>query len=111
LPLTRQTYDSTLFSLLMSTLVLLLDSNPSITVLISATIRSEETFADFVSKCGSSNSSASLLLRRAELARLSTCDIRFSPCGEDEQTGPFYSLESPMRIIRIQPMKDGSGAE
>ena len=90
---------------------MLLEDNPSITILISATIRNEQTFADFTSACRRSNRLGLAELITAELARLSARDIGFSPCAEDEQTGPFYSLESPMRIIRIELVKDGGGVE
>lgn len=47
-----QTYDdSSVVQLLASTLGMFLDENPAILILISATIRNEQTFADFTSQC------------------------------------------------------------
>jgi protein-lysine N-methyltransferase EEF2KMT len=97
-----QTYDATLFPLLVSTLVMLLEGSPSLAILIAATIRNEQTYEDFISRCSELIAADLQLLIMVGLAQLVARDIGFSPCAESEQTGPFYSIEIPMRIIQIE---------
>jgi hypothetical protein len=45
----------------------------------------------------------------AELARLSARDVQFSAGPESEQSGPFYSLETAIRIILIESSERSTG--
>ncbi|KAJ9667086.1 hypothetical protein H2201_002921 [Coniosporium apollinis] len=81
------TYDKTVVPWLASTLRELFDLRPSLEAFISATIRNEDTFNAFVYACGRNH--------------LDVKDIEFEPVPVHSQTGPFYPVDTPIRIVHI----------
>ncbi|OJD34882.1 nicotinamide n-methyltransferase [Diplodia corticola] len=86
------TYDKSVIPALVSTLADLLRHQPSLQILIAATIRNEQTFEAFDVAC-----------RRH---RLSVRDIDFAPPPGDDQNGPFYPKSTPIRIVQVSRAGD-----
>lgn len=81
------TYDRRGIPVLVSTLVDLFEMFASMTVIISATIRNEETFGIFLEACRVND----FVLE----------DIEFAIPPPERQRGPFYSDATPIRLCRI----------
>lgn len=79
-----QTYDQAVIPQLVTTMKALLDHHAGLRVLLSATIRNEQTFEAFLNAC-----------RRN---RLCFERVDFPPVPEDEQDGPFYPTSTPLQI-------------
>ncbi|KAB2578729.1 Nicotinamide N-methyltransferase [Lasiodiplodia theobromae] len=86
------TYDKAVIPVLVSTLADLLQHQPSLQILIAATIRNEQTFEAFDVAC-----------RRN---KLSVEDMDFAPPPGDDQNGPFYPTSTPIRIIQVSKTGD-----
>lgn len=81
------TYDSSSMAALVQTLEQLIKLNPKAEIVISATIRNEDTFASFITSC--------------EAQGFSVTDLGFEVPKPHMQTGPFYSNLVPIRICLI----------
>jgi protein-lysine N-methyltransferase EEF2KMT len=81
------TYDQAIMPALLATINELFTLFPSAEVLIAATQRNEITFASF--------------LNLAKLAGLKVDDIHFPVPKREEQMGPFYDDNVPIRICKI----------
>ncbi|CAO2651536.1 Nn.00g041060.m01.CDS01 [Neocucurbitaria sp. VM-36] len=81
------TYDKSVIPRLAATLWAFFELNPALQVLISATIRNEQTFETFLNACRRNGFSFE--------------QIDFPPVPEHLQDGPFYPTCTPIRIWRI----------
>ncbi|KAK8158173.1 putative methyltransferase-domain-containing protein [Phyllosticta citribraziliensis] len=81
------TYDKTVIPALVATLADMLQRQPSLNILIAATIRNEETFEAF-----------SVVCRRNGLDHQ---EVQFAPPLAERQTGPFYATSTPIRIVKV----------
>ncbi|KAH7374368.1 putative methyltransferase-domain-containing protein [Pyrenochaeta sp. MPI-SDFR-AT-0127] len=81
------TYDKSVIPRLVSTLREFFELNPALQVLISATIRNEQTFETFLNACKRNGFSFE--------------HIEFPPVPEHLQNGPFYPSATPIQIWRI----------
>ncbi|KAK8235395.1 putative methyltransferase-domain-containing protein [Phyllosticta capitalensis] len=86
------TYDKTVIPALVATLADLLQRQPSLNILIAATIRNEETFEAF-----------SVVCRRNGLGHE---EVQFAPPLAERQTGPFYATTTPIRIVKVSKVGD-----
>ncbi|KAK7566305.1 putative methyltransferase-domain-containing protein [Phyllosticta paracitricarpa] len=86
------TYDKTVIPALVATLADLLQRQPSLDILIAATIRNEETFEAF-----------SVVCRRNGLDHQ---EVQFAPPLAKRQRGPFYATTTPIRIVKISKVGD-----
>ncbi|KAK8226705.1 putative methyltransferase-domain-containing protein [Phyllosticta capitalensis] len=86
------TYDKTVIPALVATLADLLQRQPSLNILIAATIRNEETFEAF-----------SVVCRRNGLSHE---EVQFAPPLAERQTGPFYATTTPIRIVEVSKVGD-----
>ena len=105
--MTMETYDTRLFSLLLSSLRICFESNSRLIVLIAAIVRSETAFATFLAACSTSpyiNWRHIFVCWRnyaIESAQFSVDYIAFDAPNENKQNGPFYSTKIPIHIIKI----------
>ncbi len=81
------TYDAAALPVLCETLTDLLTAYPKTQILIASTVRNEETFQKFLNLCEEHD------FMREEL--------KWTPKALDEQTGPFYRVDMPVRLSRI----------
>ncbi|KAF2819360.1 hypothetical protein CC86DRAFT_375201 [Ophiobolus disseminans] len=81
------TYDKFVIPRLVTTLRDFFELNPALEVLISATIRNEQTFQTFLDAC--------------ERNSFSLGQVEFPPVPEYHQVGPFYPTATPIQIWRI----------
>ncbi|KAK8161690.1 putative methyltransferase-domain-containing protein [Phyllosticta citrichinensis] len=81
------TYDKSVIPALVATLADVLQRQPSLNILIAATIRNEETFEAF-----------SVVCRRNGLDHQ---EVQFAPPLAERQTGPFYATSTPIRIVKV----------
>ncbi|EDU43841.1 methyltransferase [Pyrenophora tritici-repentis] len=81
------TYDKSVIPRLVSTMWELFELNAGLQVLISATIRNEQTFETFLNAC-----------RRNSFGFE---QVDFPPVPEHQQCGPFYPTSTPIHIWRI----------
>ncbi|KAF1917318.1 putative methyltransferase-domain-containing protein [Ampelomyces quisqualis] len=88
------TYDKSVIPRLVATLSGFFELNATLQVLISATIRNEQTFEAFLGACGRNG--------------FTIAQVDFPAVPEDQQKGPFYRTTSPIQIWRITK---GSGAK
>ncbi|KAF4301264.1 putative Nicotinamide N-methyltransferase [Botryosphaeria dothidea] len=86
------TYDTSVIPVLVFTLADLFQHQPSLQILIAATIRNEKTFEAFEVACGRN--------------KLSLQDIDFAPPHVDDQNGPFYPTSTPIRIVQVSKIGD-----
>ncbi|KAH7067770.1 putative methyltransferase-domain-containing protein [Paraphoma chrysanthemicola] len=81
------TYDKTVIPRLVSTMREFFELNPALNVLISATIRNEQTFETFLNACKRNS--------------FSFKQLDFAPVPEHHQIGPFYPTSTPIQIWHI----------
>ncbi|EKG12161.1 Nicotinamide N-methyltransferase putative [Macrophomina phaseolina MS6] len=86
------TYDKSVIPVLVSTLTDLFQHQPSLQILIAATIRNEKTFEAFDVACHRN--------------KLSLQDINFAPPHANHQNGPFYPTSTPIRIVKVCKIGD-----
>lgn len=88
--------------------------NPALEVLVSATIRNEQTFETFLNACCGSFSSLKLrhyaidgLLLTCGVARndFTFVQVDFPAIPEHAQLGPFYPTSTPIQIWRVTKTK------
>jgi hypothetical protein len=115
-----QTYDKTVIPRLVATLREFFELNAALQVLISATIRNEETFETFLNTCSGSSSgcceTAALRHGRCvanicgvERNDFSCVRVDFPAVPENHQVGPFFPTTTPIQIwsvTKAQPGKD-----
>lgn len=83
------TYDASVIPALVGTLDDLFSLHPGVETYISATQRNEETFRAF--------------LRACETQGMMVRDEQFGVPARQEQEGPFYNDQVPIRICRVSP--------
>jgi len=110
-----QTYDQAVIPQLVTTMKALLDHHAGLRVLLSATIRNEQTFEAFLNACSGSLPLCSASVAGSPVARdnggcgvADLCGVGrnrlcfervdFPPVPEDEQDGPFYPTSTPLQI-------------
>jgi protein-lysine N-methyltransferase EEF2KMT len=85
------TYDSKGILALIATLVDLVEMFPTVKILIAVTIRSEETFGNFLKVCGMNSFAVE--------------EIDFPITPPENQEGPFYSDEVPIKLYNIKKIQ------
>ena len=102
----RQTYDKVVIPRLVSTLLDFFELNPALQVLISATIRNEETFEIFLKACSGYRGISPSRKTPADFCGagrngISLEQIDFPPVPEDLQNGPFFPTSVPILLCRL----------
>lgn len=88
------TYDVAALPVLCETLQDLLEAYPTVQILIASTVRNEDTFQKFLDLCKEHK------FERESLA--------WEPKMPEEQKGPFYRIDMPVRMSRITARKRGA---
>jgi len=81
------TYDAAALPALCATLRDLLELFPRVQIVIASTVRNEETYRKFLDLCAEN--------------RFAIRQMEWRPKRPEEQEGPFYKLDMPVRICRI----------